>query len=409
MSTQPFRFLHAADLQLDRPCDGLAEIPEHLVDLLIDAPYDAARRVLETAISERVALVLLGGDLFGHAEPTARAFAFLRDQFRQYHEHGIEVCWASGAQPGACPWPEALALPVNVHHFSSAQIETVAIHGGRHAIAEVAGGGGTNQEEIALFSAAHAGAFGVAMTSGRIDRQRVSGVSVDYWAIAGGGGRATHSERNPVIHDPGPTQGRVPSDVGPHGCTLVEVDGDAGVQLRFMPCDQLRWQTERLTVSAEQPVESWRTALAERSEELRQLVPDIPLLVTWKLEIVGNYTSRTPITDVLGSLTGWLRDRFGSGSALCWTASLDVDSPAPDLDQWRREDTLLGDYLRAVETTRESGESLVRHGWPTDTAVRRVLESRIEVTRPDVRQHVLSAAAELGAALLRGEQVGEFA
>lgn len=407
MTSRPIRFLHAADLQLDRPCDGLAEIPEHMLGLLIDAPYRAAERVLEVAISERVSFVLLGGDLFGQKAPTARAYSFMQDQFRQYHEHGIEVCWANDQRGAEVPWPDTVPLPPNVHLFPTNRIQTVPIHAGSQTVAEVAGrsGVGIRADEIAEFPSAGEGAFCIAMTSDWTATHPTMSSPIDYWAQAGVSGRSTHSKQTPVIHNPGPIQGRTIDQIGPHGCTVADVEVGSGVPLRFIPCDQLRWQKERLTVSAEQSVDAWKSALAERSEELQKLAPDMPILVSWKLEFVGNYTARTPLSEALDGLTSWLRARFGKGAVPCWTVALEIERQTPDLDEWLQEDTLLGDFLRAVEQSRESDESLLVHGWPTDPATRQLLDSRLNVSRADVRQRVLDQAAELGAALLRGDPI----
>ena len=57
------RLVHASDLHLEQPLYGLAEIPDHLRDLLIHAPYHAAEQVFETALAEDADAVLLAGDV----------------------------------------------------------------------------------------------------------------------------------------------------------------------------------------------------------------------------------------------------------------------------------------------------------------------------------------------------------
>ena len=50
---RPFRFLHAADLHLDSPCRTSAELPEHLVDLVVDVPLQAATKLIDAALNQR--------------------------------------------------------------------------------------------------------------------------------------------------------------------------------------------------------------------------------------------------------------------------------------------------------------------------------------------------------------------
>ncbi|HJS06952.1 MAG TPA: metallophosphoesterase, partial [Pirellulales bacterium] len=58
-----FRFLHTSDFHLEQPPAGLAEIPDHLRDLLVEAPYRAAANVFQAAIESEVDFVVLAGDL----------------------------------------------------------------------------------------------------------------------------------------------------------------------------------------------------------------------------------------------------------------------------------------------------------------------------------------------------------
>ena len=58
-----FRFLHASDFHLERPPAGLAELPDHIRDVLVEAPYRAATNVFEAALAHEVDFVLLAGDI----------------------------------------------------------------------------------------------------------------------------------------------------------------------------------------------------------------------------------------------------------------------------------------------------------------------------------------------------------
>ena len=63
MPERSFRFLHASDFRLDAVPRGLTEVPDHLRDTLLNAPYSAARKVFDTALSERVSFVILAGNI----------------------------------------------------------------------------------------------------------------------------------------------------------------------------------------------------------------------------------------------------------------------------------------------------------------------------------------------------------
>src|SRR5438270_10643006 len=96
MSGQHFRFLHAGGFALDQPLAGLAEFPDPLVELAIDAPYLAAQRVFDCALEERVDFVVLSGDVADLAQPSPRSISFLVESFERLADQKIAVYWAGG-------------------------------------------------------------------------------------------------------------------------------------------------------------------------------------------------------------------------------------------------------------------------------------------------------------------------
>ena len=94
--SQPLRLVHASDLHLERPLYGLAEIPDHLRELLIEAPYHAAEQVFETALAEDVDAVVLAGDVLHVDRAGPPAIVLLLDQFARLGERNIPIYWAGG-------------------------------------------------------------------------------------------------------------------------------------------------------------------------------------------------------------------------------------------------------------------------------------------------------------------------
>src|SRR5262245_61855813 len=92
----PFRFLHASDLHLERPLSGITEAPDHLRSLFLEAPYQAAERLFELAVSEKVDFVVLAGDVLDPSLCGPRGPIFLCEQFRLLNDRSIVVYWAGG-------------------------------------------------------------------------------------------------------------------------------------------------------------------------------------------------------------------------------------------------------------------------------------------------------------------------
>ena len=50
MSGHSLRFLHTSDVHLEQPLYGVAEIPDHLRDTFLDAPFQAVQQIVDLAI-----------------------------------------------------------------------------------------------------------------------------------------------------------------------------------------------------------------------------------------------------------------------------------------------------------------------------------------------------------------------
>src|SRR6476660_4781214 len=123
--TQPLRLVHASDFHLELPIYGLAEVPDHLRDLLIDAPYHAAEQVFETALAEDVDAVLLAGDVLNVDRAGPPAIMLLLEQFARLGDRGIPIYWAGCSVDVPDSWPRSVPLPENVHVFPIARVESL--------------------------------------------------------------------------------------------------------------------------------------------------------------------------------------------------------------------------------------------------------------------------------------------
>ena len=59
-----FKFIHAADIHLDSPLRGLSRYESAPVESIRDASRRAFENLVDIAIEEKVAFVLLAGDLY---------------------------------------------------------------------------------------------------------------------------------------------------------------------------------------------------------------------------------------------------------------------------------------------------------------------------------------------------------
>ena len=110
MSHRPFRFVHASDFHLETPVEGVAEVPDHLRELLLEAPYTAAERVFDTVLAEEAEFLVLSGDILHPPQTGPRGPLFLAEQFARLAERSIPVYWAAAAVDPPELWPTAIPL-----------------------------------------------------------------------------------------------------------------------------------------------------------------------------------------------------------------------------------------------------------------------------------------------------------
>ena len=96
MAKRPFRFLHAADFHLEAVPQGIAEVPDHLRESLLEAAYRSAARVFDAALAEEADFLILAGDLLHVEQAGPRGSLFLMEQFQRLAERGMAVYWAGG-------------------------------------------------------------------------------------------------------------------------------------------------------------------------------------------------------------------------------------------------------------------------------------------------------------------------
>jgi DNA repair exonuclease SbcCD nuclease subunit len=106
-----FTFLHAADLHLGSPLTGLAQKDELLAKRLALASREAFSELVARAISERVAFVLIAGDVYDGDWKDTSIGLFFNREVAKLSRAGIPVFLVRGNQmpkvrlqnPSRCP------------------------------------------------------------------------------------------------------------------------------------------------------------------------------------------------------------------------------------------------------------------------------------------------------------------
>jgi hypothetical protein len=401
--TQPIRLVHTSDLHLEQPLCGLAEVPDHLRELLVEAPYQAAEQVFETALAENADALLLAGDVLNVDRAGPPAIVLLLDQFARLGDRGIQVFWAGGVVDVPDLWPRSVALPDNVHVFPIGRVETIDLACGGNTIARVQGTSCRDDGELetrGFHRDAH-GLFTIGVAYGTSDSPGHEGDRVHYMALGGRHAQQTVDEQPGIAHYCGTPQGRGPAETGPHGCTIVTVDESGRAKTRFVATDAVRWSEQVLEITASTRSEQLHERMVERLEKLQAQQPGIDHFVRWAIRGNGPLVNRLRPGGLADELLVDLRRKFGERSPVVWSVSIDCVSPLSVPAEWFDQETCLGDFLRQVREFELHDEfSLDLQQFLPDDLNGDALATIADVANGEMRAELLRRAGKLGVDLL---------
>lgn len=247
------KFLHAADIHLDSPLRGLERYDGAPAGEIRGATRRALANLVDLALAEEVAFVLLAGDLYDGDWKDYNTGLFFAAQMRRLEEVGTPVFVISGNHDAASQITRVLRPPENVTVFSTRKPETVEIKGLEVALHGQGFTTNTTAENLAAaYPPARPHFFNVGLLhtslDGRPGHATYAPCTVDdlrargyqYWAL----GHVHQREvvaRDPWIVFPGVLQGRHARETGPKGATLVTVQDRAVVNVEHRDLDVFRW------------------------------------------------------------------------------------------------------------------------------------------------------------------------
>jgi DNA repair protein SbcD/Mre11 len=258
-----FSFLHAADIHLDSPMRGLEADPDAPASLLREASRSAFRNLIDLALSERVAFMVIAGDLYDGAWEDWRTGLYFTEQVARLAEAGIPLVMVAGNHDAASVITRHLRLPKRITmlpHEACGRVVLdefgVAIHGQSFASKSV------SEDLTRNYPAPIAGLFNIGLLhtalTGRPGHDNYAPTTVetliakdyDYWALGHVHARE-EVNREPWVVFPGNLQGRQIREGGPKGATLVSVRGGRVQAVEHRPLDEFRWSHIEVPLNAE--------------------------------------------------------------------------------------------------------------------------------------------------------------
>lgn len=365
-----FKFIHAADIHLDSPLRGLERYEGAPVERIRGATRQALKNLVELALSERVAFILIAGDVYDGDWNDYNTGLFFASLMSRLGETKTQVFLISGNHDAANKMTRHLRMPAHVKTLSTKRPETVvleelgvAIHGQGYSKQAVT-------ENLSLsYPQAMPGHFNIGMlhtsATGRNGHETyapcaeagLESKGYQYWAL----GHVHQREvlaKNPWIVFPGNIQGRHIRETGPKGCSLVTVEDSQVASVEEPELDVVRWSLCRVDASdAESADEVVRRVIAQVETELKEC-GDRALAV--RILVSGPCRAHESLsTDEEGWVNEIRNQATDAGRGRVWIEKVKFQtSMLADFAGAVERDDAFGGLLRAVQSVQSAETAL---------------------------------------------------
>lgn len=408
-----FRFIHAADIHLDSPLRGLEQYEGAPVQEIRDAARRALANLVDLAIEQQVAFVLIAGDIYDGDWRDYNTGLYFVEQTRRLREAEIPLYLISGNHDAANRMTRTLRLPDNVTFFSADAPETarlteldVAIHGQSFATAAI------YDDLSESYPAATSGCFNIGMlhtcATGREGHDRYAPCSIeglkakgyDYWALGHIHIREILNEQ-PLIAFSGNIQGRHIRETGPKGCLLVTVHDDQTLEADFRALDVLRWELASVAVSDAKGIDEVLDLVGAKIESLQGGAAGRTLAL--RIELTGQSAVHR---ELLAQKHRWINEirslALGFGKGEVWIEKVKLRTSEPTREQipGHIPDDAIGELTSMFELVKNDTTRLGELAFDFSDVVKKLPAELKHIARPDDSQWIQEVLAEAESLLL---------
>lgn len=359
---ESLRFIHCADLHLDRPFQGLADAPAQVGARVRESTFRSFCRIVDAAIEHDVDLVIIAGDLFDSEHSSLRAQARFRDEMERLEGHGIEVYVVHGNHDHLSGEGVPLNWPENVHVFRGGEVEVIPFFKNNEALAHLYGFSyqqrAVTKRMSRFYEKKDNARYHIGILHGNIegggDHDSYAPFTVrellerefDYWALG-------HIHIRQLLHEqptmlyPGNIQGLNRKETGEKGCTLVEIDGTT-TNLSFIPTADVEWHTCEISISGKDSVEGILKACEYELKGMRREKTGV--LVTFVFTGVGSLHHYFQEEDNVDDLLLTLREGEEVKENFVWPVSCQIRTTLNwNRNELKEEGHFIGDLLQMID------------------------------------------------------------
>lgn len=413
------RYIHAADLHLDTPFQGLSRTAAqggHLARLLQEATFKALERLFRLCETDRPDFLILAGDVYNEENHSVKAQLKLCDGCRRLRDAGVRVFLAHGnhdplsSRLAAVQWPDNVTVfgpDVESHAVEKDGKVVAVVHGISHAKIKE----GRNLARLFRRSQHH-DCFQLGVLHCTVEGQSkadryapcslddLKNTGLDAWALGHVHERATLCAA-PFIAYSGNAQGLHINEPGPRGCLRVASNPQPGGGyacneefVRIGPVQWARVQVELDDVAHLNEVENRMTRALEEAAEATDPGCDalmVRMVLRGRTQLDAALRDASNQEDLVERLA-----HLQTGTPNVWIKDMVAEtSPAIDRAQYLQREDLLGETLRLAERMSQSSDALHDVASPALKQVYDHGQLRHILTQPDdARMRALLEEAE---------------
>ncbi|MBU8905442.1 metallophosphoesterase family protein [Desertibacillus haloalkaliphilus] len=357
------QFIHAADLHLDSPFQGLSHLPERIFRRVQDSTFTSFTRIVDEAIRREVDFVLLAGDLYDGEDRSLKAQSRLKVEMKRLEQANIAVYVIHGNHDHLSGRWARLDWPSNVYFFRD-EVEVFEYGRGGDVLAHIYGYSYPRREVIENISKKYTKKTGARYHIGLLHGQaqgskghdpyapfsvqELLDKEFDYWAL---GHIHQYQQLDPTILYPGNIQGRNRKEIGEKGCVVVHLS-ESKMATEFVATADIIWKNTKVSITGVDSVQEIIDRCEEAVESNRERGHGVMLTFT--------FVGHGPLHSVLADeeqVHEWLNelnDREERHHSFVWIVSYQRQTTiAWDRDRFRQEDHIISDFIGVVDQRKQ--------------------------------------------------------
>lgn len=366
-----FKFIHAADIHLDSPLHKLDYYEGAPVNEIRQASRKAFKNLVDLAIAEEVAFILLAGDLYDGDWKDYNTGLYFVSQMRKLREAQIPVFIIAGNHDAASTITKNLRLPDGVEIFPSNSPKTiklenlnVAIHGQSFSSPSI------KKDLSANYPLALTNYFNIGMlhtcATGKEGHEPYAPCTIegliskgyDYWAL----GHVHNHEilkDDPFIVFPGNIQGRHIRETETKGCVMVTVEDDERPSIEFKPLDVIRWFISNVDASGAESGYEIIDQFKVKLEKLLDQNPGIPIIT--RVLISGDTIAHNELVSDIERWTNEIRSAaLDISGETIWIEKVRFNTQVPITDEdLKITDGAIGELVTRFDELLSNPDSLI--------------------------------------------------